>query len=100
MRRIPSMFLLLQGVSSGTLSDDLEVSTFSATVEFDRDLLVHVLGQVEDVLLLGTLALVSTRATSSATTSPSAAVVASPSSASISAASAASSMASSIGHVA
>lgn len=43
-------------------------STLAAAVEFDGDLLVHVLAQVEDVLLLGALTLAAVSSSAAATT--------------------------------
>lgn len=42
--------------------------TFSASVELDRDLLVHVLCEVQDVLLLGLLATLAAAVSSALTT--------------------------------
>lgn len=65
-------------------------ATFSAAVELDRDLLVHVLAQVEDVFLLGPVVLLTVARRSSTATSgsaPSSPVAASASSSSSSSAS-------------
>ena len=60
-------------------------ATFSAAVELDRDLLVHVLAQVEDIFLLGPVMLLTVARRSSTATSgsaPSSSVAASASSSS------------------
>ena len=89
--------------------------TFAPAVELDCDLLIHILGEVEDVLLPGPLAAVRARSTvSMATARPSPTISSSSSSSSsgisaptstepsavASSSSSATSMASSVGHVA